>query len=436
MAQVRPFRGIYYDTSKVDIEKVVSQPWDVITPEMQERYYGADRHNIVRIIRGKEMPEDDETENNFTRAGKFFRQWLENGVLVGDEVDSIYVYIQRFSLGGSEFTRRGIIAAVRLEDYESKVILPHEHTFPRHNANRLSLIHETKANFGQLFMLYPDPEMTIPRLLAQFDSATPMMSVTVNGITHSIVRVANPEDIRFIVEHMKEKQLFIADGHHRYQTALNYRNEMAPILSDEGRREVSYRMMTLVSMDDPSITILPTHRVVRGVPDFERGRFLEQLSEFFEIERLDHKACDPQLMLQNLCELATATAAFVVRLPGGEFFLIRLKDRTSAVKALPGDPHPAVRELDVTILHGLILEKILSLGPELQSSAEHIRYYRDPADAVGMVEGGEAQVAFLLNPTKVHQVRDVARAGQVMPQKSTDFYPKLLTGLIVRKLDF
>ncbi len=434
MAEVRPFKGIYYDLSRVDIAKAVTQPWDRITRDIQERYYAADPHNIVRIIRGKEMPGDSETSNKFTRAGESFREWFSDGVLVRDDVDSIYLYTQRFRVGESEFTRRGFIASVKLENYESKVILPHEHTFPSHNANRLNLIHETKANFGKIFVLCPDPEMTMARFLARYDSAAPMMSVAANGVAHSITRISSADDIDFIVGEMRGKQLFIADGHHRYHTALTYRNEMLPRLSENGRREVSYRMMTLVSMDDPSVTILPTHRAVRGAAGFSEERLLERLRAHFDVYRLEGKPDDLQPILSGLRENASAPS-FIVCLPGAKFRLLRLKDKAAAIEALPGNPHPAVRELDVTILHSLVIEKMLSLSPEAQDLGEYIRYFRDPSEAVRTVESGEAEVAFLLNATRVHQVRDVCLAGQVMPHKSTDFYPKLLTGLIMRKLD-
>ncbi len=434
MAEVRPFKGIYYDPSKVAVGKVVTQPWDVITPDIQDRYYSSDPRNIVRVIRGKEMPGDNETHNKFTRAGESFRQWLAECVLIRDDTDSLYIYTQTFRLGQSEFTRRGLIAAVKIEDYESKVILPHENTFPSHNADRLHLLRETRANFGQIFVLYPDPEMTIPQFLARYDSGTPLLSVRVNGVTHSICRMTNRDDIRFVVEHMRDKQLFIADGHHRYHTALTYRDEMLPRLSEKGRREVSYRMMTLVSMDDPSVTILPTHRAVRGLPNFSEERTFQQLHGLFDIQPIENEASDLPPMLNRLRESAPLTTSFLVCLPGRKFSLIRLKHRTAAMEALPQELHPAVRQLDVTILHSLVIENILSLSPEAQESGEFIRYFREPADAVNTVETGQAQIAFLLNPTRVQQVRDVALAGQVMPHKSTDFYPKMLTGLILRKL--
>ncbi len=435
MAELRPFKGIYYDRSMVELGKVVTQPWDRITPGIQERYYSAEPRNIVRIIRGKEMPGDNEKHNKFTRAAEDFHKWLDEGVLVRDDVDLMYLYTQRFRLGEKEFTRRGFMAAVKLEDYESKVILPHEHTFPSHNADRLHLLRETQANFGKIFVLYPDREMTMARFLARFESAKPMMSVRVNGVAHSISRIARDDDIELIVQQMREKQLFIADGHHRYQTALNYRDEMLSKLPEEGRREVSYRMMTLVSMDDPSVTILPTHRAVRGAAHFSEERFLRQLRPFFEVHRLEGKGDDMQPILNRLREDSSVTTSFVVCLRGRKFHFIRMKETASAMETVPGNPHPAVRELDVTILHSLIIEKMLSLSPEAQDSAEYIRYFRDPAEAVRIVEKGEAEIAFLLNSTKVHQVRDVSLAGQVMPHKSTDFYPKLLTGLIMRKLE-
>jgi len=435
MAEVRPFKGMYYDPSRVDIQKVVTQPWDVITPEMQERYYTSDPHNIVRIVRGKEMPDDDARNNKFTRAGKHFRDWLSEGLFIRDNADSIYLYTQKFRLGDSELTRRGFVAAVKLEDYESRVILPHEHTFPKHNLDRLHLVREAKANFGQIFVLYPDPDMTMQPFLARFDAKPHLLCVTAEGVTHIITRIADPKDISFVVEQMKEKQLFIADGHHRYQTALNYRDEMLPKLPKNARRDVSYRMMTLISMDDPSVTILPTHRVVRGLLNFDPEKMMRQLKKFFSVRRVTHTKSDLQPILQKLRSVWPATTAFVVCLPGNEFSLLTLKDRASALEAMPQSLHETVRELDVTVLHLLALEKILSLTHELQESGEYIRYFRDPAEAVRLVKRGEGQVAFLLNPTRVQQVKDVALAAEVMPHKSTDFYPKLLTGLVIRKLD-
>ncbi len=435
MAEVRPFKGMYYDPSRVDAQKVVTQPWDVITPEMQERYYETDPHNIVRIVRGKEKPGDDGGDNKFTRAGKHFRDWLAEGLFIRDNADSIYLYTQKFRLGDSELTRRGFIVAVKLEDYESRVILPHEHTFPKHNLDRLHLVRETKANFGQIFVLYPDPEMTMQPFLAQFQSKPHLFSVTAEGVTHIITRIADPTDISFVVEQMKDKQLFIADGHHRYQTALNYRDEMLPKLPKSARRDVCYRMMTLISMDDPSVTILPTHRLLRSIPSFGSDEMLRQIKKFFNVRKVKDSKPDLQNILRELRSFWPARTAFVVCLPKSEFLLITLKDRASTLEAMPENLHPTVRELDVTVLHSLVLGKILSLTHEHQHSGEHIRYFRDPAEPVRLVQRGEGQVAFLLNPTKVQQVRDVASAGEVMPHKSTDFYPKLLTGLIIRKLD-
>jgi uncharacterized protein (DUF1015 family) len=435
MAEVRPFKGMYYDPSRVDVQKVVTQPWDVITPEMQDRYYETDPHNIVRIVRGKEMPGDDGGDNKFTRAGKYFRDWLAEGLFIRDNADSIYLYTQKFRLGDSELTRRGFIAAVKLEDYESRVILPHEHTFPKHNLDRLHLVRETKANFGQIFVLYPDPEMTMQPFLAQFQSKPHLFSVTAEGVTHIITRIADPTDINFIVEQMKDKQLFIADGHHRYQTALNYRDEMLPKLPKSARRDVCYRMMTLISMDDPSVTILPAHRLLRSIPSFGSDEMLRQIKKFFNVRKVKDSKPDLQNILRELRSFWPARTAFVVCLPKSEFLLITLKDRASTLEAMPENLHPTVRELDVTVLHSLVLGKILSLTHEHQHSGEHIRYFRDPAEPVRLVQRGEGQVAFLLNPTRVQQVMDVALAGEVMPHKSTDFYPKLLTGLIIRKLD-
>jgi uncharacterized protein (DUF1015 family) len=433
MADIHPFRAFRYDPKQVSLSEAVTQPYDKITPALQERYYAANPHNLVRIILGRRERNDNPANNVYTRAAAHFREWRERGVLRQDSAPSIYLYSQRFTLPNSskELERRGFIALGRIEDYAAGVMFRHEQTLAKPKADRLDLLRATRAHFGQIFMLYEDSGQ-IDALLAS--KATPDIEVADEyGVVHRVWEVSDPEVIKSVQRAMSDKKLIIADGHHRYETALTYRNECraagaAPDAPSE------FMMMTFVNMNSPAVTILPTHRLVHSLTSFSDEEFRNAARAFFDVDEIDPALDAPRatamLRESGRCGTtilaATATRAFLLHHPNPNtpqvFDGLSLRQQA----------------LDVVQLHKCLLERVLDLSEESIRNQQNISYIRDAAEALARVrspENSHANIVFLLNPCRVGQVRDIAFAGEVMPQKSTDFYPKLLSGLTVYALD-
>jgi uncharacterized protein (DUF1015 family) len=450
MAQIAPFRALRYDPSKVDLAKVVTQPYDKISPEMRESYYGASPNNLVRIILGRTEAHDDAGNNPYTRAAKFFQDWRRHGIFVQDTQPSIYAYLQRFQRpgGDSMLERRGFIALGRVEDYSEGVVHRHEQTLAKPKADRLELLRATRAHFGQLFMLYSDPAGEIDSLLTS--DAAPDLEITDEyGVLHQLRCIADPSLIALVRGKMKDKKLIIADGHHRYETALNYSKERSAAAvnlskvprpyagSDARLSEFSdsapheFVMMTLINMDSPGLVILPTHRVLHGLPSFSAEGLRSKGSEYFSVEDVD-PLIDAQratVILREAGRMGTALLAVT-------HDRVYLMDRGKYVPpAVFGSLSLRQQALDVVQLHKCILESALGLSEESIRNQEHIRYVRDISEAMDLVRKRQAEVAFLMNPVRMEQVRDIAFAGEVLPQKSTDFYPKLLSGLTIYALE-
>jgi len=450
MVHIAPFRALRYDPSKVDIAKVVTQPYDKISAEMRERYYETSQNNLVRIIRGKPEPNDNSGNNPYTRAAKFFQDWRRQGIFLQDAMPSIYVYAQRFQRpsGGTELERRGFIALGRLEDYSAGVVYRHEQTLAKPKADRLELLRATRAHFGQLFMLYSDPPAEIDSLLAP--NSAPDLEITDEyGVLHQLWCISEPALIALVRGKMKDKKLIIADGHHRYETALNYKNERRAALRNVPRAPRPYSgsdtavaepddaaphelvMMTFINMDSPGLLILPTHRVVHGLPTFKPGDLRAKACEYFSIEEVD-PAVDAKrasIILREAGRMGTALLAVTQD-------HVYLMDRGKYVPpSVFGELSLRLQVLDVVQLHKCILQSALGMSEESIRNQEHIRYVRDISDAMEQVRHKQADVAFLMNPVRMEQVRDIAFAGEVLPQKSTDFYPKLLSGLTIYALE-
>jgi uncharacterized protein (DUF1015 family) len=448
MAVIHPFRALRYDSSLVPLADVVTQPYDKITPAMQERYYRAHPANLVRIILGKAEPGDDDSRNVYSRAAQYLRQWREQGVLRPDSEPSIYVYSQRFTAPGdaAEQERRGFIALGRIHEYPEGVVFRHEQTLAKPKADRLNLLRATRAHFCQLFMLYSDPKRALDALLNP--AATPDIDVRDEcGVRHRVWRVASSDAISRLRTLMADKKLIIADGHHRYETALAYRNERReesvrrvaagvaasgaqPTPAPDGDVPFDNVMMTFVNMDDPGLVILPTHRVVSGLPGFDKDLMLRSLWGYFTAEKAPGPADVPQLVsaLREAGRQGTAIDAVI----GSETFLLR--PRPGAADSILGSLSSRQRDLDVVQLHKVLLEHVLGISEEAIRQQQNVTYLRDPAEAVQQLRSG-ANVVFLMNPVRIEQVRDIAFAGEVLPQKSTDFYPKLLSGLTIYALD-
>ena len=433
MARIFPFRGLRYSPSKVALGEVVTQPYDKITPQMQDRYYTDSPYNLVRIILGKPRAGDNEGESVYTRAAAFVREWREEGVLTPDAEPSIYLYTQTFRVPGDNLgaamERRGFIALGQLEDYDQKVVFRHEQTLSKPKADRLNLLRATQAHFGQLFMLYSDPAAEIDAALRQTGPPTAEIRDEYD-VVHRMWRVSDHATLQTVQAKMADKQLIIADGHHRYETALNYRNEMRKQAGSRSIEAYERVMMTFVNMDAPGLVILPTHRVVFGLEAFSIFDMVAKLQANFEVEDLGSLA-EIDGSLERLRQAGKdGTALLAITSHGG--FLLR--SRPGAKWTEPADLSERQRALDVVKLHKLVLEGTLGLSEEDIRDQEHLRYVRDAHEAVSQVVRG-ANVAFIMNPVSMEQMRDVAFGGEVMPQKSTDFYPKLLSGLVAYSLE-
>lgn len=439
MAYIAPFRALRYNPARVDLTKVVTQPYDKITPAMQTRYYDADPHNLVRIILGKPQPGDRAEENIYTRAAGFFQDWRRQGVFQQDSKLSLYQYVQRFQApgGGAELERRAFIALGRIEDYSAGIVYRHEQTLAKPKADRLELLRATRAHFGQLFMLYSDPDSQIDGALsAGVSGAEGGIEIRDEyGVLHQLKQVSDPGLIETVRTKMRDKKLIIADGHHRYETALNYRNERRSMhvstaaVSEPAPYDLV--MMTFIKMESPGLVILPTHRVVHGLESFSADALLDRGRSYFSVEEVD-PSIDAARAVAILRAASKAGTALIAVTANRAF----LFDTPRAVAAsLFAGLSLRQQSLDVVQLHKCLLEGVLGISEEAIREQKNISYIRDAAEAMARVREGSANVAFLMNPVRMQQVRDIAFAAEVLPQKSTDFYPKLLSGLTIYALE-
>lgn len=431
MADILPFRALRYDLQQVPAAAVVTQPYDKITPAMQQRYYDASPFNLVRIIFGRHEGGDNTTHNVYTRAAACSRDWQAEGILRRDAAPSIYVSSQTFTApSGEKFERMGFIALGRVEDYSAQVVFRHEQTLAKPKADRLDLLRATRVHYEQLFLLYEDSGEIQGLLTPQ---AAPAIDVTDEyGVAHRIWQISDAAVIASVQKKMRDKKLVIADGHHRYETALNFRNECRSTAGHTTRQApYEFVMMTFVNMNDPGLLVLPTHRVVHSLASFSVADFVKMSRSFFEMEEIENGHDIPRAtaLLRERGQsgtalvAVTASRAFLLHSPkpAGLKFFAGLSERQQA--------------LDVVQLHKCLLEGVLQLSEESIRNQKNLSYLRDASEAVEQVRTGSANIAFLMNPCRVQQVRDIAFAGEVMPQKSTDFYPKLLSGLTAYALD-
>jgi uncharacterized protein (DUF1015 family) len=437
MAYVTPFRALRYDPDRVDLSKVVTQPYDKITPEMQSRYYDASPHNLVRIILGKPQPTDHLGENIYTRAATFFQNWRQQCVFQQDTQQSLYQYVQQFQPpgGGAELERHGFIALGKIEDYAAGVVHRHEQTLAKPKADRLELLRATRAHFGQLFMLYSDPAVEIDKALSENPSNNMEFGMEVRdeyGVLHRVSRVSDPALIELVCEKMRDKKLIIADGHHRYETAMAYRDERRAALTISPELAPhDLVMMTFINMDSPGLVILPTHRVVHGLESFSPDTLRDRARSYFSVEEVD-PSIDAGRAVGLLREAGHAGTA-LLGVTADRAFLFDTP-KAFASKLFEGF---SLRQqsLDVVQLHKCLLEDVLKISPEAIRNQKNISYVREAGEALSRVRDGSANIAFLMNPVRMRQVRDIAFAGEVLPQKSTDFYPKLLSGLTIYALE-
>jgi uncharacterized protein (DUF1015 family) len=440
MAEIHPFRALHYNASRVqELCNVVTQPYDKISPEMQSRYYRSSPFNLVRVIKGQPHADDNPQDNVYLRAARHFRQWIEDRILVSEAEPAIYPYDQEYEVPGwpgSKKVRRGFIAVCRLEDYSARIIHPHEETLSAPKTDRLELLKATHAHFGQIFVLYSDPTGLVESLLAEQARQKPWEQVIDEyNALHSVWRITEPRAVQRVVTAMADKKLVIADGHHRYETALAYRDYCRIRGISDNRAE--YVMMTFVRMEADGLTILPTHRLVHSLPAFAWAEFLSQARSIFDVEEFPARGEDndwANRFLESLARAGHEGPAFGAYAGPGKLALLRLRSGVNLDCALSDLP-PTLRRLDVMLLHRLILQQILGIDRQAVREEKNLTYYREFPAAAAAVAKGEAELCLLLNPTPVEAVRDNALAGLTLPQKSTDFYPKLLSGLAIYWLD-
>ncbi len=454
MARIYPFRALRYNPSLVRVGDCVTQPYDKITPSMQAAYYARSPYNLVRVILGlPELFDEPGVQDVYTRAARDFREWRLSGILAQEAEPCLFAYEQRFTLPGSgkQASRRGLIALGAVSPYTEAVVFRHEQTHTRARTDRLNLLRATRAHFGQIFMLYSDPARTVESVLfpgPHRPATVPDIEVQDEfGVLHRVWKNSDPAVINIIQGALGDKKLIIADGHHRYETALAYAAERAP--ASPGRRGNMEQpvypeaavMMTLVNMDggegDSGLYILPTHRVVHGLRGFTSAGFAAKARELFtRVEPVAVDGRSAEALLQTLARVSAeagpdATAMLAVT---GDQVLALVLQASARARALPAVPERK-RSLDMVVLHDGVLAGLLGISAEAVRAGEHVQYGRDAGEVVGPVLRGEAEIAFLVNPVSLAQLRENTFAGEVMPQKSTDFYPKLLSGLTIYALD-
>lgn len=451
MAAIAPIKGLRYNTRLItDLADVITPPYDVIGPEEQERYYRRHPNNIIRLEYGKTYPDDHETNSRYTRAAEEFTLWQEKKVLVEESQPAIYIYSQTFNIGGESKTRLGIMAGVKLEPYEKGVVLPHEETLPKHKADRLALMETCGGNFSPIFSLYSDPGRRVEELAAEKMTGHPEIDfIGDDGQRHRVWVLKETSLINQIQEILNDKVIFIADGHHRYETALNYRNirRQREGVPENSLKPYDFVMMTLVNLYDPGLVILPTHRPVKNTPLETAASLLTKIKQNFTVEEfsIDPNYGNFQDFLSTLEQKGKVTTgvsggnspahghAFGLYTGDQNGYIITLKDSVNIQDLMPEGKSPAWRGLDVSILHTLIMEKYLGIGGEQRASESNLTYTREEEGALKKVDTGEYQLVFFLNPTLVEEVTAVAANREKMPQKSTFFYPKLPTGLLINK---
>jgi uncharacterized protein (DUF1015 family) len=443
MAIVAPFKGLMYDFNTLgNPSSVVAPPYDVITEEEQEALYRAHPKNVIRLILGKRKTGDSDWDNRYTRSADCFKRWEAEDVFVRSDSPCVYVTSHTFDPndGSEPKTRLGLIALVRIEDERSGVILPHEKTFSAHKDDRLKLMRACNAQFSQILSLYEDPDHRVLNSVREVSGGRPVVSFDFkDGSRHALWTVQDPLLFKRMADAFSDKRIFIADGHHRYETARNYRNSMrARYGTRPPNRSYEFVMMLLTSMDDEGLMILASHRLVKRCDTFSPGGFFEKISSWFDIEEVPitktRGKTDLASIKRVLAERGWNRSAIGFIHQGGQnLFVLSLKPGKR--EEMGEDLHPSLRQLDVLVLSRFLLQRTLGFTLEDLNNEEIIYYESSLTKAVGMVESGTYRMAFLLNPTRIEQVREVAGNRLIMPRKSTYFYPKVITGLVFNKID-
>lgn len=446
MAEILPFIGTRFNSQLIgNLSKVLAPPYDVITPEQQEELYQRHQYNVVRLILGKDKPNDDGFSNKYTRAANAFRTWRSDGILIEDEQPSIYLYEQEFKIPSGEVKKRhGFFALVKLEDYRSGEIKAHEETFAGPKADRLKLMRATHANLSPIFVIYNDPERAVYQLVSEKMNDKPWEeAVDDDGVIHRLWVVQKKDFIMKMHDLIKDQRLFIADGHHRYETALNFRDEMREETEKrDGRQPFDYMMMYLTNAEQEGLVILPTHRVLTKsfMKDVDFEQSMQELRESFVFEEGQADFENPAETAKNLTakveQLGQSRPSLAMVQCSGKVFYLQLKPEVNPSDLIDNDElHELVKTLDVSILHHYIINQVFVGNPEFELEDDECMYVRDVSRLLDMLKNKKAALGFVMNATPLDQVMKIVSAGIKMPHKSTYFHPKIITGLVIRNMD-
>jgi uncharacterized protein (DUF1015 family) len=439
MIKTFPFRGIRYNKDKVgDLASVVTQPYDKIDDKLMEIYYSRSPYNFTKIIKARKEPDTVE-DNRYIRARQFMHEWMKQNILFRDPTPAIYPYYQEYAIDGKPKVRKGVTLLVNLRETEVKA---HEKTLEGPKADRLNLMWTTAAHTGHIFILYPDPEGRVNKILdAKAGSEAPISEAKDDfDAIHKLWAITDKKAIQEVQDILAPHDLFIADGHHRTETARNYMKAMDLIGLKGVLPELPENcMMTLISMDDPGLVVLPTHRFVHSVPNFSKEAFIKAAKEYFVVEEI--ASCETGMGADKILKLKMEEAekekhhTLAVYFKDGSSACLTLKNEQVMLDLLPGDHSRTWKTLDVNVLHVALLEKLLGIDAEKLAQQTNVKYYRGVQEAVEKLYADpNGNAVFILNPTKISEVKDVAMAGERMPQKSTDFFPKLIDGLVFNKI--
>lgn len=423
MAQIKGMRALRFSEAAGQIGELCCPPYDIISEEQRQAYLARNEHNVIRL----ELPKG---EDPYGEAGRVLKDWMEKGIIARDE-ESLYIYEEEFTAYGQRMKVKGMICQVKLEEFSKGIVLPHEETLSKAKEDRLNLMKATGCNFSQIYSLYIDDGSRTRPKVDILSSGKPQVELTDgDGVTHRLWQCTDAEQIAAIAGDFVNRKLYIADGHHRYETGINYRNWCREQgLAKEGDA-CDYIMMMLVEMENEGLVVFPTHRLIRDLEKFDLSATLASAEEFFDVAKHSNVA----QMESTLTEYYNrGEKAFGLYAGGDEWHLLKLRSMDSMNKIMP-DCSDALRGLDVSVLHSLVLERTMGIDKANMAAQINLTYTRSFDEAIESVKSGASQCCFILNPTRVTEIRDVAAAGEKMPQKSTYFYPKLITGLVMNKL--
>ncbi|MCX4255518.1 MAG: DUF1015 domain-containing protein [Oscillospiraceae bacterium] len=424
MAEIKAFKGMRYTDSGGSLNTLVCPPYDIISDAQRESYIKKNPYNIIRL----ELPKGG--DERYREAGDTLDKWLDGEILACDGEDGVYVYEMQFTANGAKRSLKGFVSLVRLTDFSEGIVLPHEETLSKAKQDRFDLMGETFCNFSQIYSLYMDEDNSVYGIIDGSSNGAPDMEVTDgDGTVHRMWRISDKNTISKLTKAFVDKKLYIADGHHRYETALNFHRSLCASGKAVPGDRSGYVMMMLVNMENNGLVVFPTHRIVHGLAEFNAEKIIDECKKYFTVSEAPDEG-----RMQAALNMAydEGKKAFAMYVGAGNCFVMTLKDETAVKRLLP-DMSDAYCGLDVSVLHSLVLERIFGIDKENMANQKNLGYTRSREEALRAVDIDGADCSFILNPTKVSEIRDVAAAGEKMPQKSTYFYPKLITGLVMNR---